>query len=85
MVSHDAYGLSSIRWKRYLYQSKYLCVSMQYVAVMLDLSQLKYVQYITKLNGKMKKKLNYRYWVVYIIVEILTVCTFYHTIVIRTH
>ena len=55
MVSHDAYGLSSIRWKRYLYQSKYLCVSMQYVAVMLDLSQLKYVQYITKLNGKMKK------------------------------
>ena len=39
-------------------------------------------QHNCKLNGKMKKKLNYRYCVVCIKVEILTVCTCYHKIVI---
>ena len=37
-----------------------------------------------KRNGKIKN-VNYRYWVVYIKVEILTVCIFYHKIVIMTH
>ena len=35
--------------------------------------------YNCKLKGKMKK-VNYSYWVVHIIVEILTVCTCYHKI-----